>query len=631
MNAADPQLRRRVGWIASLIIAAIYGGLALSVDFKTAAVGIQSDEATYYLMAYSLAEDGDLEYRREDLERGFREFSSGPSGIFLKRGTDVTGARLTARPPFIEFRGVPDPDTSRLYFGKSFLYPLAATPFVWLLGTNGFLLTNAVLLWAAFFAIYLFTSARSGPFVGVLWAGAFVFASVVPVYFVWTTPELFNWSLGALAYFLWLYKTVSPIATSRAGAWLRQPWTDWLAAALIGLLTFSKVTNVLLLLPMLAWFLWTRAWRRALIVGVVTGVVGAAAFGANVASSGEWNYQGGDRATCYDRYPLQQPGMTLEVCPERGRNESMADVIFDPQVFWSNLRANLVYFVVGRNSGLVAYFFPVLFAAGALALTWRRTAAWQWCVLGAVAVQCLLFIITLPYTYYGGGGSVGNRYFMGVYGTCAFLLPVFASTRWLALPWLVGGLFVGKLILNPFQTSIRPGDHSMSGLFRSLPIELTNINDWPLGTDASRVRIWYGDSGAGDPGFQIYYLDHNSYLQEADKQSFWIRGESNAQILIKTDKPYRRLQVTLSAGPEATTATVRLRGRTTTVNLSPGQSSTMQLVLGPGFPYKKEREVPAYNWVLELSSSSGFAPAIVEPGSIDRRFLGVRVTPIIVE
>ena len=41
-------------------------------------------------------------------------------------------------------------------------------------------------------------------------AGAFVMATVVPVYFVWITPELFNFALGCFAYFCWLYKEVAP-------------------------------------------------------------------------------------------------------------------------------------------------------------------------------------------------------------------------------------------------------------------------------------------------------------------------------------------------------------------------------------------------------------------------------------
>ena len=55
------------------------------VDFPRAAIGIQSDEATYYMMGHSLAEDGDLTYRREDLVRVWREFPSGPTGVFLKQ------------------------------------------------------------------------------------------------------------------------------------------------------------------------------------------------------------------------------------------------------------------------------------------------------------------------------------------------------------------------------------------------------------------------------------------------------------------------------------------------------------------------------------------------------------------
>ena len=57
-------LDARPGLIVAAIVLAIYGGLALSVDFPHASYGFQSDEATYYMMAHSLARDGDLDYRR---------------------------------------------------------------------------------------------------------------------------------------------------------------------------------------------------------------------------------------------------------------------------------------------------------------------------------------------------------------------------------------------------------------------------------------------------------------------------------------------------------------------------------------------------------------------------------------
>lgn len=74
MTAPASALRVRVGSIAALVILVVYGGCAVTVDFASAAGGFYSDNATCHLMAHSLASDGDLEYREEDLARAFREF-----------------------------------------------------------------------------------------------------------------------------------------------------------------------------------------------------------------------------------------------------------------------------------------------------------------------------------------------------------------------------------------------------------------------------------------------------------------------------------------------------------------------------------------------------------------------------
>src|SRR3954447_25229819 len=91
-QTAEPDFRP--GALLALLLLCVYGGIAVSVDFPRTAMGIQSDEATYYMMGHSLAEDGDLTYRREDLVRVWKEFDSGPAGLFLKRGRDVRGGGL---------------------------------------------------------------------------------------------------------------------------------------------------------------------------------------------------------------------------------------------------------------------------------------------------------------------------------------------------------------------------------------------------------------------------------------------------------------------------------------------------------------------------------------------------------
>ena len=423
----------RPGLVLVAAALAVYGGLALAVDFPHAAIGIQSDEATYYMMGHSLAEDGDLAYRREDLVRVWKEFPTGPAGLFLKKGRDILEAGMMRRPPFIWMRTQPDPDSSRYFYGKSFAYPLFAAPFVRVFGTNGFLVLHAILLALVLWCSYLFLLTRMNALLASALAGAFVVTSIVPVYFVWITPELFNFSLGLLAYFCWLYKEVAPKDTPVWGTrWLHTPAGEMVAATLLGIATFSKVSNALLFLPILAWLAWRRRWGTFLSAGVVFGLCAGGLFLANMAITGEWNYQGGYRRTFLWEFPFQTEKSVFEVGTLMARDESLRGIIFDGRVFWSNLTHNLAYVFVGRYAGLVAYYFPAVFALVAFLSSPRRRPAWQWLVLAGGILQILFFIINLPYTWNGGGGSVGNRYFMGAYG-------IFSLSPSPACPNLDGG------------------------------------------------------------------------------------------------------------------------------------------------------------------------------------------------
>lgn len=630
-----PPRRLAPGLLLVTMLVAVYGGLALTVDFPRAAMGIQSDEATYYMMGHSLALDGDLTYRRQDLVRVWREFPSGPAGLFLKRGRRIAQAGMMWRPPFVWTRTLPDPDQKRLFYGKAFIYPLCAAPFVKLFGTNGFLVLHALLLALVAWCGYLFLHARMPAALAASLAGAFIMVSVVPVYFVWVTPELFNFALGMVAYFCWLYKEVEDRARAPFGTrWLFGSGGDLAAAALLGLATFSKVSNALLFLPVLAWLLWRRRWGRGVAAGIVFAACAAGPFAANMAISGEWNFQGGDRRTFVWEFPFQTAASAFEVGHPMGRDESLAGVILDRRVFWTNLTHNLRYYFVGRYAGIVPYFFPAVFAIAAFLSAPRRRPGWQYLVLAAGAAQMLFFIVNLPYTWLGGGGSVGNRYFMGAYGIFLFLLPPLTRPSVAVIPWLVGGLFTAPLVLNPFATSFHPGDPAKHGPLRWLPVELTMVNDLPVNTEgAAKVLVWFGDNpGEGDPGFQIYFLDDNAYGREPDK-SFWVKGQSKAEFLIKyapaspdavdPARPLKQLVLTLSPGPLDTVVRATVNGRSRDINLSESQHLTF--TLDRGFWYQAR----AYVWVVSVSSSTGFVP-IFSGADHDTRYLGVRVKPTLV-
>ena len=154
----------------------------------------KSDEATYYMMAHSLAADGDLEYRRADLVRVWREFPSGPAGVFLKKGRD--GARPAQRGVSRSFtcRYRPDPDKTAPVL-RQVLHVSAGR------GAVRVAVRHQRLRGAArgpagarssFAGVPVPRRAQLAATSRCFWRAGYFLASVTPGYVVWMTPELFN-------------------------------------------------------------------------------------------------------------------------------------------------------------------------------------------------------------------------------------------------------------------------------------------------------------------------------------------------------------------------------------------------------------------------------------------------------
>ncbi len=72
---------------------------------------------------------------------------------------------------------------------------------------------------------------------------------------MWLTPELFNVTVSLVGLFLWCYKEVAPPEeqpTTRWGRFLRSPASTYAGAVLLGVVTFSKPTNIFVIGPVLA-------------------------------------------------------------------------------------------------------------------------------------------------------------------------------------------------------------------------------------------------------------------------------------------------------------------------------------------------------------------------------------------
>jgi hypothetical protein len=642
----------RLGQVSTAAVGSVLLAWSLTVDFTKSVPGFFGDAATYYSLGHSLAEDFDFEFRREDLVRVWREFQSGPEGIFLKRGRDVEGVRWSSSLPFFEIRARPDPDGGRLYYGKGFIYPLFAAPFVKLFGTNGFLVLHAVLMTICFSCAYGFLVARSAPLPALVFAAAFLFVSVAPVYMVWLTPDFFNLAIVLIGYFFWCYKeAVAESATACLGRW-RVRWlmtarSDVIASVLMGIATFSKPTNIFLIAPIVVLLAWRRQWRRAATASVVFVAVVVGLFAWNVAITGEWNYQGGeDRGTFYSMDP-DGPGPRIGGFPFqtdqhtfattgiiRETNRVPVEVLTSFDALVHVFRRNLGYFLFGRHTGFVPYFFPGAMAVVLFLSAMRRRPLWQWLALAAGLGAALFLILYMPYSYSGGGGPVGNRYFLGVYPVFLFVTPPLARVLAPLVSVACGAVFTGQLVINPFTVSFRPAEHVKSGPYRLLPAEMTLLNDLPMNVTPHKVKQPLG----GVPPVTAYFLDDNAFPREPDDW-FWVRGRARAEFMLRApvvtevgaageatrSLRIRQLEVELETGDEPNRVTVDTGTGRQVVNIPAHDRRSITLAMPAGVPYHLDPQFPMnYIYSMSITSATEFIP-MFSSGGRDARNLGVRV------
>src|SRR5688572_20159454 len=601
-----------VTWAASMDVVKATGG------------GFFGDAATYYTLGHSIATDFDFEYQRDDLARVWEEYSSGPEGVFLKRGRDA-----------------------RLFFAKAYIYPLCAAPFIWVFGTNGFLVFHALLMTLCFLCAYSFLCARSHPVGALIFAFAFLFISLVPVYMVQLTPDFFIFAIVLFGYYFWCYKEVAGPApeTPRPSwrtRWLLAPRSDTVAAVLLGISVFAKPTNIALILPLLVSAALRRQWRRALKIGAVFTVVVAALFALNIVVTGEWNYQGGERKTFYTTgdgrfrggFPFQNDTTTFDNVGLPSEGGGSLAVLVTRDALLEVFPHNLGYFLFGRHAGFAIYFFPGLMAIVLFLAATRDRAMWQWLTLGAGVGTAVVLLLYMPFTWAGGGGPVGNRYFLGTYGVFLFLVPPLQTAVAGLLALGISGLFVMPIITSPFSATRRPAEHSKTGLFTWLPTELTMVNDLPVNVLPTRIRQPLG----GSPPVFAYFIDDNVYNRERD--AFWVRGESSADILLRApiepeaavlgaqarrSLEIDKLTVTLETGPKPNRITIDTGTEERVIDMAPGSQQTFELDMTHGVPYKLDPRFPTnYVYMINISSSTGFVP-MFENGAADSRFLGVMV------
>ena len=601
-----------------VLVTLALAGATAGLDLPKASGGeFWGDSSTYYAMAWSLARDGDLRFDAGDLARVRAEYPNGPQGVFLKRASGGLTVDVAAGFPWVRRVRA---EEGRLYYAKAFVHPLLAAPLVAALGTRGLTLANGLLLSAALWLAFFVLRRRGlGPWAALAVAASLLLLTVTPVYLVWPTPEILGLAL----------------ITAGLAAWAAG--RPLIAALLFGVAGYVKPPNVLMAAPLgfepllpgpgeplLGPGLGRRV-GEALRRGAVLALAAASLYGANAAFTGEPNYQGGERKTFYGRFPFDASGATFEDAGSwmttnqlgplvSGRDEEKVTAQSGPARNPGELREsfawNLGYFWAGRFGGALAYFFPAVLALALFLLGGPRDRA-GWLALVALVLSWLAYIWIIPDNWYGGGGTVGNRYFLNLLPAFLFLVPLRRSSWvWVGAGAVVAGaVFLAPVLASPVGHSLRPGDHATRPAFEALPAELTMLNDLSVFTEPWRKKRPFGFVGnperhADPDAYFLYFLDDGTFGKEewGGRAGFWLRAGASAEVVLRAFDlaPVERVVLRASGGPLGDAVTARLGGRSGRVTVGPGQAAEIELPARRGVRY-----YDTYLHVLRLESRRG--------------------------
>jgi hypothetical protein len=623
---------------ARIALALVVLGLALGV-WRVRLPQFWGDGATYHSMAWSLATDGDLRYEAKDLLRVQREMDMGPEGLFLKRTRGGWVFDTSRGFPFVHRLQAPE-RAQPLYFAKAFAYPVAAAPFVKLFGTRGLLLTNVAFLGLALFCAYGELRRHTSPLWALATAGALLLASVTPLYLVWPAPEIFN--LGVIAAALVLWRRGWPVAAGLllAVAIYSKPYNLWLALplGLAPLLGWREREDAPAYAGWMARLL--EAARRTAVVVLAT----LALFGANVLVTGELNYQGGERKTFYGNFPFERKGdrdytfgntgitMSTNTVGPKVEGQDAPERGAEPPRSGTELRASFLRslwtFWIGRFGGALPYFFAGV-AAAVLFLAAGPRDRFAWLALVPLAVSYLFYIWMIPDNWYGGSGTVGNRYFLNLLPLAIFLVPR-GRAPWVAAAGLLGAaVFTGPILSAPLTHSLRPGHHALAATFRALPAELEMLNDLAVFAERWRWKKPFGDTEGdahkhwpADPkAYYLYFPDDGAYGKETHdgEEGFWLRAGASAEVFLRALEPMTSARVRFVGGPSGDEVTARLGRSDASASLAPGAASEATLTPAAPFVYKD-----SFVYVMRFRSRRT-ATGVDEAGRATGSFVTIRL------
>jgi len=228
--------------------------------------------------------------------------------------------------------------------------------------------------------------------------------------------------------------------------------------------------------------------------------------------------------------------------------------------------------------------------------------------------------VGIPWNYFGGSGTIGNRYLIN-----AFPVLLFAMTQEPSRKWIAGGLassllYSSVFLATPIFSSFNNSFHQQNYLFRNLPVEMTLLADLPFNTNRRAVRVAFDLP----PAYFLYFADDNSYLQESFDHyiGFWVKGERTSEVILRTFEPVSRMRLRIKSMKANNVLTVKTGNDTAVIPLKEPSFYEGEVRLPKPLPYDRDNRGATYLYDIKFHSESG---VISSQGGMGERYLGAFV------
>lgn len=496
--------------------------------------GFFSDESSYFSITQSLAYDFDIKYKREDIKRIKEYFPGGPTGIYLKKkkGTD-----------------------DYITYAKPFMYPLFAAPFFRLFGTSGMLLFNGLMILLSILMGYLLLKQYYPPNQSLSFTLIFIFSSVTWIYIWWMTSDLFNFFTLFTALFFFFY----PFKNKKNKHWF------YISSVFFTAFVLSKPTNLAPVGIIFLILLYRKEWKKFILLSLICIVLTSGLVLFYYQQTGELSpklYYGGDRTAFFTQYPFDKPEYKFVSHAKTSMDDYVERMYITPEVG----ALNLFYYFFGRFTGMFIYFFPAVFLL--IVFFFRKKIPEDWFVLAAISSSILIATILFAAdSYFGGSGSVGNRYFLNIFPFFFFLGFRNRSFKYSVIPLFAAAILLAPTFMDGLFHSYRPRKAGIAFPVNCFPVEKTQFMHLPTNENPRARNLNVGGK------YRIYFINDNFHPLE--NECFWTKPGKEAELLLLAPRKVKKFEIMLQNSPFKNTVTIQIEHKKKRGELKPGDKKIL--------------------------------------------------------